>query len=56
MAADMKKIPLSLPPEIEQEIRSVKKDSFYDRPFSEVYRYIIELGLKAAAEGKGEEE
>lgn len=48
MSTKMKRVMLSITPELEQGLNVVKKESFYDKPFSEVYRYIFALGLEAA--------
>ena len=48
MPTDMKRVMLSITPEMEAGVKELKKDAFYDKPFSEVYRYLISLGLQIA--------
>lgn len=48
LAADMKRIVVTIPPELEKGLDEIKRERFYNKPYSEVYRYIFSLGLKAA--------
>lgn len=50
MATDMKRVMVSITPELEEGLDAVKKDQFYNKPYSEVYRYIFSLGLEVAKE------
>lgn len=56
MATNMKRVMLSITPELEKGLNDVKKESFYDKPFSEVYRYIFSLGLEAAKKQENQSE
>lgn len=47
MATDMKRMMLSLPKELVDEADQVKHRRFYDKPYSEMYRYLIRRGLDA---------
>lgn len=49
MASGMKRVMVSITPDLERGLDAVKKEQFYNKPYSEVYRYIFALGLKAAA-------
>lgn len=46
MATDMKRVMVSITPEIEQRLDAVKKEKFYNKPYADVYRYILSLGLE----------
>lgn len=50
MATDMKRVMVSITPELEEGLDAVKRDQFYNKPYSEVYRYIFSLGLEVARE------
>ncbi|MEG1761439.1 MAG: hypothetical protein RR115_08610 [Hydrogenoanaerobacterium sp.] len=52
MATDMKRVMVSITPELEEGLDAVKKDQFYNKPYSEVYRYIFSLGLEVVKEQK----
>ena len=49
MATKMKRVMVSITPDLEKGLDNVKKEQFYNKPYSEVYRYIFALGLKAAS-------
>ena len=48
MSTTMKRFMLCVTPEIEAAAEELKKSSFYDKPYSEIYRYLLSLGLQAA--------
>ena len=50
MAANTRRIMVSIPPDLEQGLDSLKREKFYNKPYSEVFRYVFALGLKAAEE------
>jgi hypothetical protein len=41
----MKRMMVSLRPEQEARIKFLKKNKFYDKPYSEVIRFLIQHGL-----------
>jgi len=43
----MYRITVSLPKELQQQIEQLKKEQFYNLPYSELYRQAIILGIKA---------
>ena len=56
MATNMNRIMISVPTDIEAEIDRLKKTTYYDRPYSEIYRDLIRLGMeKMNEETKGSE-
>ena len=56
MATNMNRIMISVPTDIEAEIERLKKTTYYDRPYSEIYRDLIRLGMeKMNEETKGSE-
>jgi len=56
MATNMNSIMISVPADIEAEIERLKKTTYYDRPYSEIYRDLIRLGMeKMNEETKGSE-
>lgn len=46
MATNMNRIQISIPKDIEEEIQRLKKTAYYDRPYSEIYRDLIRLGME----------
>lgn len=50
MVTDMKRVTISIPPELEAMVEEIKEDQFSDKPYSEVYRYLFSLGLEMAKE------
>ena len=50
MAANTRRIMVSIPPDLEQGLDSLKREKFYNKPYSEVFRYVFALGLNAAEE------
>jgi len=47
MATDMKRFTISVTPEMEKSIEKLKKSEFYNKPYSEMYRYILNAGILA---------
>ena len=47
MSTSKKRLSITLQPEWEPVMDKLKKDKFYDKPYSNVIRHLIELGLKA---------
>lgn len=47
--ADVTRFTLSVPADIAEQVDRLKREQFYDRPYAEIYRYLIELGIKATA-------
>ncbi|MBD5550448.1 MAG: hypothetical protein HDQ96_04625 [Lachnospiraceae bacterium] len=45
MANTMERLMVSIPAEVKNEIDAVKQREFYDKPYAELYRQIIRLGL-----------
>lgn len=45
MAKTMERLMVSIPPDVKREIEDVKKQVYYDKPYAELYRQIIRLGL-----------
>ena len=56
MATNMNRIMISVPADIEQEIEQLKKTRFYDKPYAEVYRTLLRMGLEKLAEEEEKEE
>ncbi len=57
MSTKNKRFMLTLPDDIEVDAAEVKRDLFYDKPYSEMYRQLIRMGLdslKAAKEKRCE--
>lgn len=50
MAAEMKRVMVSITPDLEKGLDAIKREKFYNKPYSELYRYVFALGLKAASE------
>jgi len=51
MATDMKRFTLTVTPEIEQGVEELKQRYFYNKPYSELYRHIINAGVSAIKSG-----
>lgn len=47
MATKMKRFSISIPKELKPELDALKKKVFYNKPQSEMIRYLIGLGLSA---------
>lgn len=52
MSTNMNRVMISVPEDIEKEIERLKQTQFYDKPYAEVYRQIIRLGLEKLGETK----
>ncbi len=44
----MKRFMLYITPEIKEGAEALKKGPFYGKPYAEVYRHLLVLGLRAA--------
>lgn len=56
MANGMERLMVSIPTEVKSEIDIVKQQEFYDKPYAELYRHIIRLGLTKMRETVKKEE
>lgn len=56
MATNMNRIMISVPKDMEEEIRQLKETAYVDRPYSEIYRELIRLGMEKMNEGAKENE
>lgn len=45
MPAKNKRFMLTVPDDIEVDVAQIKRDLFYDKPYSEMYRQLIRIGL-----------
>ncbi len=45
MAVKKKRFMLTVPEDVEADAAMVKRELFYDRPYSEMYRQLIRVGL-----------
>ena len=45
MAVKKKRFMLTVPEDVEADAAMVKRELFYDRPYSEMYRQLIRMGL-----------
>ena len=45
MAVKKKRFMLTVPEDVEADAALVKRELFYDRPYSEMYRQLIRMGL-----------
>jgi hypothetical protein len=50
MPTEMKRLMICVTPEIEAGVEELKKNVFYNKPYSEVYRYLLAKGIKSATE------
>ena len=55
MANTMGRLMVSIPIEMKSEIDAIKQREFYDKPYAELYRQIIRLGLDKMREAAGKE-
>lgn len=46
MPTNMNRIMISVPNDIEEEIQQLKKTTYFDRPYSDIYRDLIRLGVE----------
>lgn len=53
MAKTMERLMVSIPTDVKSEIDAVKQRDFYDKPYAELYRHIIRLGLARMRETAG---
>jgi hypothetical protein len=51
MATDMKRFTITVTSDIEQCVEELKRGEFYNKPYSELYRYIISAGVLAIRSG-----
>lgn len=54
MPTNMNRVVISVPEDIVAEVERLKQTMFYDRPYAEVYRQAIRLGLERMAEADKE--
>lgn len=54
MSTKNKRFMLTVPDDIEVDAAEVKRDLFYDKPYSEMYRQLIRIGLDSLKAAKGE--
>lgn len=47
---------VSVPEDVKNEIDILKQKEYYDKPYSELYRKIIRLGLDKMQEGGGQDD
>lgn len=52
MAAPFNRVMISIPPDIQKEIDSLKQEKFYNKPYSELYREVLKLGLNCVKNQK----
>ncbi len=53
MAKGMERLMVSIPADVKSEIDAVKQQEFYDKPYAELYRHILRLGLTQMRETTG---
>jgi len=53
MAKTMERLMVSIPIDVKSEIDAVKQQDFYDKPYAELYRHIIRMGLTNMRETAG---
>lgn len=41
---------LTVPPEMAQRAENLKQDVFYDKPYAEMYRQLIQIGIEKLQE------
>jgi len=51
MATDMKRLTVTVTPEMERNVEELKQKEFYNKPYSELYRHIINAGVLAIKSG-----
>lgn len=54
MDTKKKRYMLTVPSDMEEDIAVVKQELFQDKPYSEMYRQLIRIGLDIMKEKKGE--
>lgn len=55
MGRAMGRLTVSIPTDVKSEIDAVKQQEFHDKPYAELYRHIIRLGLAKMREKTGNE-
>lgn len=50
MGTLMKRITVTIPTDLEKELDKLKKERFYNKPQSEMLRYLIRLGVQKSKE------
>lgn len=55
MAKKMERLMVSIPVDVKNEIDAVKQRDFYDKPYAELYRHIIRMGLTKMRETAGKD-
>ena len=53
MAKTMERLMVSIPTDVKSEIDALKQQDFYDKPYAELYRHIIRMGLVKMKETTG---
>lgn len=53
MAAASTSFKLSVPSEMAERVDALKKAVFFDKPYAEIFRYLIQLGLDEIQEKQG---
>lgn len=54
MSTQKRRFMLTVTADIEEEAAIAKREQFYDKPYSEMYRYLIRLGLDSLKAEKKE--
>lgn len=52
MSTKLKRLSVTILPEWEKELDRLKKEKFYDKPTSELLRYLIKEGLRSSKRTK----
>ena len=52
MATNMNRFTITVPPETAKSIDELKRNEFYNKPYSEVYRHIINAGVSVIKTAK----
>lgn len=47
MANKIKRIMITFPPDIENELMKLKKEEFFNSPYTKMIQYVVALGLEA---------
>lgn len=55
MTKTMERLMVSIPTDVKSEIDAVKQQDFYDKPYAELYRHIIRMGLIKMKETTGKD-
>lgn len=56
MSTKNKRFMLTVPDDIEADAAEVKRSLFYDKPYAEMYRYLIRMGLNSLKAEKAAKE